>query len=123
MNAGLVAEASDASGIVFQLDWGTKQFNAFLRRLFPTLFAHLDTVSPGFETIPDEPDTIGIKRIKYSLPYVLLKKEYRKYKVVDDTHPNAAKYKDALSGEGSNAGFRAKSIFIGQRPSFYAVIF
>ena len=32
--AGLASEASGTSGIVFQLDWGTKQFNVFLQRLF-----------------------------------------------------------------------------------------
>jgi hypothetical protein len=120
-NAGLATQASDTSGIVFQLDWGTKQFNAFLRRLFPVLFAYFDKVDTSFKTIRDEPDTIGKKRIDYVLPYVLLKKEYRKYRIIDDTHPNAVKYKDALSGEGTNAGFRAKSIFIGE-PSFFSTV-
>lgn len=113
VNAGLAVEASDPSGIVFQLDWGTKQFNAFLRRLFPTLFAYFDTITPDFGILPDEPDSTGIKRIEYSLPYILLQKEYRKYKIVDDTHPIATKYKECLSGDISNAGFRAKGIFIG----------
>jgi hypothetical protein len=112
-NAGLAVQAGDASGIVFQLDWGTKQFNAFLRRLFPALFTYFDDIDPGFEIIRDEPDSIGTKRVDYTLPYVLLKKEYRKYKIIDDTHPDATKYKEALSGEGANAGFRAKAIFIG----------
>ena len=53
---------------------------------------------------------------------MLLKKEYRKYNVVDDTHPDATRYKEALSGEGMNAGFRAKSIFIGQWSLFHVVI-
>lgn len=117
IKAGLAAEASDV-GIVFQLEWGTKQFNAFLRRLFPALFDYFDTTTPGFKTIPDEPDTSGMKRIEYSLPYVLLQKDYRKYNVVDDTHPIGAKYKEFLSGDGSNAGFRAKGIFIGRLPCF-----
>ncbi|KAF9643389.1 hypothetical protein BDM02DRAFT_3191711 [Thelephora ganbajun] len=112
VNAGLAVEANDTSGITFQLSWGTKQFNAFLRRLFPVLFTYFDTVSPGFKYIPDEPDNIGMKRIEYLLPYVLLEKDYRKYNIVDDTHPTATKYKEALSGDGTNAGFRAKGIFI-----------
>jgi hypothetical protein len=121
-NAGLATQAINASGIVFQLDWGTKQFNAFLRCLFPALFAHFDMANPTFKSIRDEPDNIGLKRIEYTLPYVLLKKEYRKYTIVDDTHPVAAKYKDALSGEGTNAGFRAKSIFIGESLSFITMV-
>ena len=104
----------DSSGIVFQLDWGTKQFNTFLCHLFPKLFDHFDMLSPGFKDIPDEPDTTGIKRIAYSLPYVLLHKEYRKYSIVDDTHPIGARYKEFLSSDGSNSGFRTKGIFIGE---------
>ena len=88
--------------------------NAFLRRLFPTLFAHFDTIAPGFKAIPDEPDTTGMKRIEYSLPYVLLRKDYRKYHIVDDTHPTTTKYKECISGDTSTAGFRAKGIFIGE---------
>lgn len=111
--AGLASEASGTSGIIFQLDWGTKQFNAFLRKLFPKLFTHFDKTVTGFKAIADEPDNVGMKRIEYSLPYVLLKKEYRKYHVIDDTHPTAVKYKEYISGDTSNAGFRAKAIFIG----------
>lgn len=114
VNAGLAVEANDASGIVFQLDWGTKQFNTFLRQLFPALFSYFDTIAPGFKSIPDEPDTVGMKRIEYSLPYVLLRKEYRKYHIVDDTHPIGTKYKEYISGDTSNAGFRAKGLFIGE---------
>src|SRR5258705_8778073 len=70
--------------------------------------------SPGFKGIVDEPDPIGMKHIEYSLPYVLLVQDYRKYNIVNDTHPVATKYKECLSGEGANAGFRVKSIFIGE---------
>ena len=112
--AGLAVEASDTGRIIFQLDWGTKQFNAFLRRQFPALFVYFDKIAPGFKTIPDEPDTVGMKRIEYSLPYVLLKKEYRKYHIVDDTHPTAIKYKETISGNTTNTGFRAKGIFLGE---------
>ena len=122
VNAGLASQPSDTLGITFQLDWGTKQFNAFLHRLFPTLFTYFDTINSDFKTLPDEPDNVGIKRIKYSLPYVLLKKEYRKYKIVGDGHPAGIKYKEALSSEGANAGFRAKSIFIGKHFLFSTVI-
>ncbi|KAF9645702.1 hypothetical protein BDM02DRAFT_3189490 [Thelephora ganbajun] len=115
INARLAIQATD-SGIIFQLNWGTKQFNAFLCCLFPALFAYFDTIAPGFKTIPDELDNIGMKRIEYMLPYMLLEKEYRRYNIVDDMHPVATRYKEALSGDGSNAGFRAKAIFIGVRP-------
>ncbi|KAF9642217.1 hypothetical protein BDM02DRAFT_3193673 [Thelephora ganbajun] len=113
INTGLAIQATD-SGIIFQLNWGTKQFNAFLCCLFPALFTYFDTIAPGFKTIPDEPDNIGMKRIEYMLPYVLLEKEYRRYNIIDDMHPVATRYKEALSGDGSNAGFRAKAIFIDQ---------
>lgn len=114
IKAGLAVEATDASGIIFQIEWGTKQFNAFLCHLFPKLFDYFDTLSPNFQNIPDEADTTGVKRIAYSLPYVLLHKEYRKYSLVDDTHPVGARFKEFLSGDGSNSGFRTKSIFIGE---------
>ena len=45
---------------------------------------------------------------------MLLHKEYRKYSIVDDTHPVGARYKEFLSGDGSNSGFRTKGIFIGE---------
>ena len=113
VNAGLAAEADD-SGFIFQLDWGTKQFNAFLRRLFPVLFGHFDSISPRFKSVPDEPDAVGMKKIEYSLPYVLLHKIRKNYYIVDDAHPVATKYKAYLSGDTPNAGFRAKSLFIGE---------
>ena len=55
-----------------------------------------------------------MKRIKYSLPYVLLEKDYRKYKIVDDTHPVATTYKEHLSGDGANASFKVKGIHLGE---------
>lgn len=113
VNAGLAVEAND-SGLIFQLDWGTKQFNAFLRRQLPAIFTYFDSISPGFNSVPDELDTHGVKRIDYSLPYVLLQKSRKNYQVVDDTHPVATKYKAHLSGDTTNAGFRAKSIFLGE---------
>jgi len=75
-------------------------------------------------TLPNEPDTVGKKRVEYSLPYVLLFKERKKYCVVDATHPNAFKYmevanglkdgpKDSLNGSKKNSSFRAKSLFFG----------
>ena len=82
------------------------------------LFDYFNTITSGFKTIPDEPDTSGMKRIEYSLPYVLLQKDYRKYTIVNDTHQIGAKYKEFLSGDGSNVGFRAKGIFIGKWPCF-----
>lgn len=133
VQAGLAVEASaeDDSGITFQLDWGTKQFNAFLRNLFPRLFAYLGTTNPGFATLPNEPDTAGKKRVEYSLPYVLLFKVRKKYTVIDTTHPNAVKYMDVANGlkdsrledgqkDGSkkSASFRAKSLFFGAYPPY-----
>lgn len=114
INAGLVVEA-EKPGFVVQLDWGTKEFNAFLRRQFPVLFDYFDSVDPVFKRLPDEPDDIGVKRVDYTLPYVLLQKTRKTYQVVDETHPDAATYRDYLSGEKSkNAGFRAKSLFFGK---------
>ena len=77
IKAGLAAEASDV-GIVFQLEWGTKKIDAFLRRLFPALFDYFNTTTPELETIAIGPDTSGMKRIEYSLPYVLLPKGLQK---------------------------------------------
>jgi len=124
--AGLAVEtpAEDDRGITFQLEWGTKQFNAFLRDLFPRLFDYLGTTNPGFAALPNEPDTTGKRRVEYSLPYVLLFKVRKNYSVVDATHPNAAKYMEVANGlkdgedgqkDGSrkNSSFRAKSLFFG----------
>lgn len=116
VNAGLAIEANK-SAFVFQLDWGTKQLNAFLRTLLPGLFAYFDSVTPGFRAIQDEPDDIGTKRIDYSLPYILLHKIRKKYFVVDEAHPIGATYKDNLAGDQTKgAGFRAKSLFLGESP-------
>jgi len=54
-----------------------------------------------------------MKRIEYTLPYVLLQKMRKNYHIVDDTHPVATMYKANLSGDTTSAGFRAKSIFLG----------
>jgi len=85
--AGLAVETptEDDRGITFQLEWGTKQFNAFLCNLFPQLFDYLGTTNPGFVTLPDEPDIVGKRRVEYSLPYVLLFKVRKNYSVVDAT--------------------------------------
>ena len=113
MNAGLAVEA-ESPGFIFRLEWGSKQFNAFLRQLFPILFAHFDSISAGFKSIPDEPDTIGMRKIEYSPPYVLLQKVRKNYHLVNDTHPIATTYKTYLSGDTGNAGFRAKSLYLGE---------
>ena len=128
INAGLAVEAPAAgdAGITFQLEWGSKQFNAFLRDLFPTLFAHLEIAYPAIGTLPNEPDTVGKKRVEYSLPYVLLFKERKKYHVVDATHPNAIKYMEVANGwkdgpkdsSKKNSSFRAKSLFFGAHPYY-----
>ena len=112
VNAGLAVEAENP-GLIFQLEWGSKQFNAFLRSLFPILFAHFDSISTGFKSVPDEPDATGMRKIEYSLPYVLLQKMRKNYYLVDDTHPVATTYKTYLSGDMAGAGFRAKSLFLG----------
>ena len=74
--AELVVEANpdDDSGIVFQLTWGAKEFNSFLRDLFPALFMYLGQKNPKVLEIGKEPDNVGVKRINYSWPYVLLSK-------------------------------------------------
>jgi len=134
VQAGLAVEASaeDDRGITFQLEWGTKQFNDFLRNLFPRLFTYLGTTNPGFATLPNESDATGKRRVEYSLPYVLLFKVRKNYSVVDATHPNATKYMEVANGlkdgpsshpedgqkDGSKktASFRVKSLFFGANP-------
>lgn len=121
VRAGLAVEADPKKeeGIIFQLEWGSKQFNAFLRRLFPKLFNYLDTVSPGVNVLPDEPDHIGTRKINYTLPYVLLLKDRKKYHLVDVTHPSALKYREHTSNEGGTGGFRPKGIFLGTHPASF----
>ena len=115
VSAGLAVEANsdDDSGIIFQLDWGTKEFNGFLRTLFPTMFQYLGTVNPYVTSIKSEPDDIGPKRIHYSWPYVLLRKDRKKYEAVDCMHPTALTYQDNLSGDNSHLSFRGKAIYLG----------
>ena len=43
-------------------------------------------MTPGFKTIPNEPDDLGLRCVNYTLPYILLKKEWRKCHTVDETH-------------------------------------
>lgn len=123
ISAGLAVEADageDSAGIVFQLDWGTKEFNAFLRTLFPQLFRYLGTVDPHILTIGQEPDNVGKKRIDYSWPYVLLKKVRKQYEAVDNTHPTAITFRDNLSGGDSHTSFRGKGIFLGSSIFFHS---
>jgi hypothetical protein len=120
VSAGLAVEANpdDDSGIIFQLDWGTKEFNAFLRTLFPQLFEYLGTVNTHILTVEQEPDDVGKKRIDYSWPYVLLKKDRKRYNAVDNTHPTATTFHDNLSGGRPSSSFRGKGIFLGVYASF-----
>jgi hypothetical protein len=122
VKAGLVVETDPTAeeGIIFQLEWGSKQFHAFLRRLFPKLFDHLDSVSPGVNALPDEPDSVGTRKIDYTLPYVLLQKDRKKYHLVDVAHPTALKYREYTSNEGGSSGFRSKGIFLGTYLCFTA---
>jgi len=116
--AGLAVEANldDDSGIIFQLNWGTKEINDFLRTRFPQLFEYLGTINPHVLTIEGEPDDVGKKRIDYSWPYILLKKDRKQYEAVDNTHPTAATFRNNLSGDGAHSSFRAKAIFLGTYP-------
>jgi len=115
VNAGLSNEADDSPGFSIQLDWGAKQINAFLRSLFPVLFGHFDSTIPGFQDIPDEPDSTGLKKLNYQLPYVLLEKNRRSYRLVDETHPTAEMYQEHMtSGKTKTAGFRSKILFFGE---------
>lgn len=115
VSAGLVVEANpgDDSGIVFQLGWGTKEFNGLLRTLFPALFGYLATAYPHVLTMEGQPDDVGPKRIHYSWPYVLLKKIRKRYEAVDCTHPTALVYRDNLSGDKTNSSFRGKALYLG----------
>jgi hypothetical protein len=114
VKAGLAIEADPETeeGFVFPTTWGTKQFNAFLRDHFPKLFNHFESTNPGIKTLPDEPDNIGTKKIDYTLPYILLKKDRKKYHLVDIAHPTAAQYKVHTTGERGSGGFRSKGIFL-----------
>jgi len=93
--------------------------NAYLRLQFPTLFGHFDSTIPGFQDIPDEPDSTGLKRLDYQLPYVLLKKNRKVYSLVDETHPIAMTYQEYLAGERTkSAGFKAKTLYLGKSHPF-----
>lgn len=99
------------------MDWGTKEFNGFLRTLFPTLFQYLGTINPHVMSIGSQPDNVGPKRIQYSWPYILLQKDRKKYEAVDCTHPTASIYRDNLSGDGAHSSFRGKAIYLGTSQS------
>ncbi|KAF9789551.1 hypothetical protein BJ322DRAFT_1105409 [Thelephora terrestris] len=112
INAGLANEASKP-GFSIRLSWGTKQMNAFLRLHFPTLFGYFDATTTGFQDIPDESDSTGLKRLSYQLPYILLKKNRKNYSLVDDTHPTADSYVDSMSsGKAKGVGFKAKTLYL-----------
>jgi hypothetical protein len=115
VSAGLAVEADpdSESGIVFHPGWGTKEFNNFLRNHFPAVFRHLGTFNQHVLQVKGEPDDFGIKRIEYSWPYILLRKDRKKYVAVDNTHPTGSVYRDNLSGGGTHASFRGKAIFLG----------
>ena len=115
VRVGLAIEADPKTKdrIIFQLEWGSKQFHAFLHCLFPKLFDYLDTISPGLKTLADETDNVGTRKIDYTLSYVFLQKDCKKYHSVDATHPTALKYREYTSNEGGASGFCSKSIFLG----------
>jgi len=112
--AGLAKEASKP-GFSIRLSWGTKQVNAFLRLHFPVLFSHFDATTTGFQDIPDEPDSTGLKRLNYQLPYTLIKKNRKNYSLVDKTHPTAEAYVESMSsGMAKGVGFKAKTLYLGE---------
>jgi len=92
--------------------WRTKEFNGFLQTLFPTVFQYLGTINPYVTSIKSEPDDMGPKRIYYSWPYVLLKKDRKKHEAVDCTHTTASTYQDNLSGDGAHLSFHGKAIYL-----------
>lgn len=98
-----------------ELSWGTKQANAFFRLHFPDLFNHFDSTIPGFQDIPNEPDSTGLRKLDYQLPYILLEKNRKIYRLVDETHPTVETYQEYLtSGKTKTAGFKAKTLFFGE---------
>jgi hypothetical protein len=115
VKAGLAIEAEPDSdkGIVIEVGWGAKQVNAFLRNRFQQLFAFLDELNPGFNLLPNEPDGVGTPKTGYTLPYVLLRKDRKKYHLVDIAHPTAEDYKEHTANGSSTSGFRTKGIFLG----------
>ena len=112
--AGLASEATKFS---IHLSWGTKQVNAFLRVHFPVLFGYFNTTVPRFQDIPDEPDSVGMKKLNYQLPYILLKKNRKNYSLVDESHPTAETYQEYLAGANRTAGFKAKTLYLGESTS------
>ena len=99
------------------MEWGTKEFNHFLRTLFPGLFRYLGTLNQHVQLIKNEADDTGVKRINYTWPYILLRKDRKKYEAVDHTHPSGSVYRDNLSGGSAHASFRGKAIFLGTHSS------
>ena len=69
-----------------------------------------------------ESDDVGLKRIHYSWPYVLLKKDRKKYEAVDCTHPTASVYQDNLSGDSTHSSFRGKAIYIGMSLPLFIIL-
>ena len=118
VSAGLAVEATpgEESGIVFQVEWGTKQLNHLLRSLLPTLFRYLGTLNEHVEQVKNEADDTGAKRIDYTWPYILLHKDRKKYEAINQTHPSGAVYRDNLGGTGTHGSFRRKAIFLGMHP-------
>lgn len=113
VNAGLASEATKP-GFSIELGWGAKQVNAFLRLHFPALFGHFDSTIPGFQSIPNEPDSTGLRKLDYQLPYALLEKNRKAYRLVDETHPTAETYQEHLtSGKTKATGYKAKTLYLG----------
>jgi hypothetical protein len=72
-------------------------------------------MTPGFKAIPNEPDGVGIRRVEYTLPYILVKKDRMKYEIIDNAHPTAEVYDKMLSGgKAGKPGFRARTLFFGR---------
>jgi hypothetical protein len=111
--------------VSFDLTWGRKQMNAFLRDLFPRLFTHFAQSCPEVLTIPSEADDTGTDNLdSVNWPYVLISSHRNQIKLLPtgvDHSPTAQECFDKSTNRSSQAKvwWKERTIHFGTFFSYY----
>lgn len=105
LTAGLATNPAENLPLEFNIDWGTKQMNAFFRAQLPNLFNYFTKLYPDILTIEAEPDNVGTPLDDILWPYSLCRKSGKGVEVLETAiHPNAKVYLDKSSSRPANRG-------------------
>lgn len=103
-------------GLMFNMKWGTKEMNHWLRGQFPRLFDHFAESFPDVMEIPNEADNSSdFPLSSFELPYLLLNQKSRHAQIVDVSHPTGADYEQTTFNHqlATRPAWNQKSIYLG----------